>query len=166
MRIIKQFPNYQISPDGKIQNLRTGRILRISKNSKGYSSVTLSHKGRSLTITVHKLVFTNYIGETRRGYDINHIDGNKNNNSVSNLELITRKENMRKAVENGQVKSGFDSPLSVPVQQIHPLTNKVINTFGSIMIASDQTNISSSSISCVINGYRQTAGGFKWKRLN
>lgn len=166
MKQIKQFPNYQIDINGNIQNLRTGRILKTGKNQKGYHQITLSNNGKSKTITIHKLVYITYIGQTKKGYDINHIDGNKNNNSVSNLELITRKENAQKAVINGQIKSGFDCKLSVNVQQINPLTNEVINTFGSIIIATKETNVSSSSISNVINGHRITAGGFKWKRLN
>lgn len=166
MKKIKDFPNYQIDTNGDIQNLRTGRILKTGKNQKGYHHITLSNKGKSKTTTIHKLVFTTYIGQTKKGYDINHIDGNKNNNSVSNLELITRKENCQKAVLNGQIKSGFDCKLSVNVQQINPLTNSVINTYGSIIIATKETNVSGSSISNVINGHRQTAGGFKWKRLN
>jgi hypothetical protein len=166
MKQIKKFPNYQIDVNGNIQSLKTGRILKINKNQKGYNHITLSNNGKSNTITIHKLVFTTYIGDTKKGYDINHIDGNKNNNSIINLELVTRKENCQKAVLNGQIKSGFECKLSVNVQQINPLTNEVLDTFGSILIATKKTKIHGSSISSVVNGHRLTAGGFKWKRIN
>ncbi|MES2829648.1 MAG: HNH endonuclease [Bacteroidota bacterium] len=164
--IIKGAPNYTISKSGVITNLRTGRILKINKNQKGYCQVQLSFNGQAITKTLHKLVYMNYIGEVPSGYELNHIDGNKNNNHLENLEIVTKKENMQKAVMNGQIKSGSDCMLSVQVSQIDVISGEEIKRFGSINIASQETGVAGSSISSVINGNRITAGGFKWARIN
>lgn len=163
--IIENFKNYSISKHGVITNLKTGRVLKITRNQKGYCQVQISSNGYAKTITIHKLVYNTYVGEVPNGYEINHIDGNKENNHVSNLETVTKKENMQKAVENGQIKSGIDCPSSVQVSQIDVLSGVEINRFGSINIATNKTGVAGSSISCVINGKRTTAGGFKWVKI-
>jgi hypothetical protein len=167
MKNIKGYENYTISINGVVQNIRTGRFLRQCKNTKAYSMVTLSQNGVSKTLTIHKLVYITYISDVNKGFEINHIDGNKNNNNLSNLELVTKKENMVKAVLNGQIKSGEECNLSVQVRQINPLTKEVISEYGSIAIATKQTKIAGSAISCVINKKsRLTAGGFIWEKIN
>lgn len=165
MKTIKNFSNYLIHSDGRIINKRTGRTLKISKNQKGYHQIQLSNNGKSKTITIHRLVYTHFVSDVPVGLEINHIDGNKNNNHVSNLEVVTKKDNMRKAVLNGQIKTGEDCCRSVSVAQINPVTNKVVKTFGSINIATKETKISGSGISNVINGHRLSAGGFLWKKI-
>jgi hypothetical protein len=163
MRKIKGFPNYILYTSGNVVNSKTGRILKQNVNKKGYRHVQLSNNGLSKTISIHKLVFENYIKEVPKGFEINHIDGNKSNNNLKNLELVTRKENMIKAVETGLIKSGEDCVNSVAVYQIDPLSNQIINLFGSINIAQKNTNIPSSSISLASRGIRKSAGGYLWK---
>lgn len=164
MKVIQGYTNYNIHEDGTIINNRTGRVMKFNANHKGYLHVQLSDKGKKRTITLHRLIYLNFIGEIPQGLEVNHIDGNKENNHISNLELVTRKENMRKAVLNGQIKSGAECPLAVPVIQRDPITKKVINTYGSINIATKETMVAGSSISNVINGHRLSAGGFLWEK--
>lgn len=163
--IIKEFNNYSIQECGKITNLRTGRVLKFGHNQNGYCQVQLSTGGFARTFTIHKLVFIAFKGVVPLGFEINHIDGNKENNHELNLELVTKKENMIKAVINGQIKSGIDCPLSVQVSQVDVIKNIEINRFESIRIATKRTGVSGSSISNVINGKRLTAGGFKWVKI-
>lgn len=165
MKNIKGFERYKISESGKVLNTRTGRILKHSKNQKGYCQVQLSKNGKSKTISIHREVFKAYKGEIKDGLDINHIDGNKDNNHYSNLESCSKKENMIKAVETGLIKSGFNCERSVSVQQLDVITGEIIDEFGSISIASKKTGVSASAISMVCNNNRVTAGGFKWKKI-
>lgn len=162
MKLIKDFPNYAISEYGVVKNVKTGRILKSNPNTKGYLIIQISNKPIIKTITIHKLVYVTYVGEIPKGFEINHIDGNKRNNHYSNLELVTKKENMIKAVELGLIKSGSESPVSVGINQLNPITKEVINTYGSINIASKKTGIASSSISLASRGLRNSAGGFLW----
>lgn len=166
MKSIKNFENYLLLEDGSIINNRTGRELKHQKNQKGYSQIQLSNKSIVKNFRIHQLVYTHYIGNIKKGFEINHIDGNKNNNHYSNLELVTRKENMKKAVELGFIKKGEDCINSVPVIQLNPITREKISEFGSINIASKETGISQSSISLASRGYRYSAGGFLWELKN
>lgn len=98
---INKFPNYEVSDSGFARNASTGRILRPGKNPKGYSIVSLYHDGVQCTKKVHRLVADAFYGETNNGLEINHIDGNKSNNSISNLERCTGSRNIQHAYDSG-----------------------------------------------------------------
>ena len=87
---------YIISRDGSIY--RNGRKLKWDFNSKGYARVTLSGK-RSF---VHRLVAQEYIPNPNNLPQVNHIDGNKLNNSVDNLEWCDNKYNNKHSYLNGR----------------------------------------------------------------
>lgn len=74
-----------------------GRELKLLINSNGYYATKLNNKG----FVVHQFLGDRLFGERKRGYCVNHIDGNKLNNSKSNLEYITLGENTRHAVKLG-----------------------------------------------------------------
>lgn len=165
MREIIDFESYEISISGEVINTRTGRKLKVGSNQKGYKQVQISNGVKSKTISIHRVVWESYKGVIPKGMEINHIDGNKENNHVANLEVLTRKENMRHAVEIGLIKSGVDCLLSVSVNQIDVITGDVINTYGSIRQAEKITGVHGSSISRVCSGSSITAGGFKWIKV-
>lgn len=100
-------PGYEVSDDGAVRNARTSRILRGSLNL-GYPTVTLPC-GRS---RIHVLVAAVFIGPRPDGMSIDHVDGNKENNSVSNLEYVTHEENMRRAAALGLMAKGEDNGAS------------------------------------------------------
>lgn len=95
---------YEISNYGRIKNLN-GKIRKTTKNSDGYLKTNFRtyHKGLK-TFTVHRLVANIFIGEKEDGFEIDHIDGNKENNFFLNLEYVDHDENMRRAFENGLIK--------------------------------------------------------------
>jgi len=91
--------NYEVSNLGRVkrissgQGARTGRILKPYGNNHGYFLVGL-HNGRSRKrIQVHKLVLQTFVGSFPLGKETNHIDGDKGNNCLDNLEMVTRSEN-------------------------------------------------------------------------
>lgn len=84
---------YKINPDGDVLNVKTGNIKKPDKNSCGYWRVTLQNKHHNPSIErhfVHRLVAEHFI---QGSGEVNHIDSDKDNNNVSNLEWCTRKEN-------------------------------------------------------------------------
>lgn len=96
---------YQISNLGRVKSLaRKGRpqerILLASNNGFGYLVVTLC-RGTQKTFKIHTLVVHAFIGIQPSKHQVNHIDGNKENNALSNLEYCTPQENTRHAWESG-----------------------------------------------------------------
>lgn len=62
----------------------------------GYPKVTLYYKGKRKTYLLHRLVWEYFNGKIPSGMQVDHIDGNVNNNSIYNLQLLTQKQNIRK----------------------------------------------------------------------
>ena len=88
---------YLISSWGRIRNAETGNILKPYVNKKGYLKASLSWNGKSVKKRVNRLVAMAFI-ENPNGYpQVNHKDGNKENNSVTNLEWVTDAENKEHA---------------------------------------------------------------------
>ena len=103
---VKDFPNYQVSNLGNVRNKKTGRPMHQKLGRDGhYMSEFLTNKGRENTQRVHRLVAEAFLGE-HPGLVVNHIDGNKLNNNVDNLEWCTAAENNRHAIRMGLNKPG------------------------------------------------------------
>lgn len=104
---------YQVSRDGQVRRLPgvvsrsnsglsiNGRVMSPRIKNSGYLFISLSKGGQRKNAYIHHLVAQVFIGDRPLKHDINHIDGNKLNNSASNLEYVTRTENMRHARELG-----------------------------------------------------------------
>ena len=104
----KEFPDYAVSNYGRIKritdgkNTYIGRILKLSANMRGYPIITFRQQnGKHKTVTVHKLVTEVFLGPCPKGYERNHIDGNKKNNYYKNLEYVTSSENNKYAFRLG-----------------------------------------------------------------
>lgn len=99
-KTITHYPNYEINTDGTVRNKSTGKAIKWINNGKGYFTVKLYNretpKGRFCLI--HRLVLSTHDADTPKDkLDVNHIDGNKSNNHISNLEWVTKSENTRHA---------------------------------------------------------------------
>jgi len=108
---ISQNPTYGITDTGEVINLETNFKLKLSKKSNGYMQVKLFIKYDTKTkkhyynyLHVHRLVAEAYIPNPSNLPCVNHIDGNKENNTVANLEWCTCKQNMQHAVRTGLFK--------------------------------------------------------------
>ena len=114
---IENFSKYQVSNLGRIKSKerytkakddeiihRKEFLLKGFINKKGYKQVTLyDDNGKPKTLRVHKLVAITFIENENNLPQINHIDGNKLNNEVSNLEWISNYDNMQHAIKNGLI---------------------------------------------------------------
>jgi hypothetical protein len=79
---------YEVSNQGRVRNRKTGLILRPGPSGTGYLAVCLSSQARKQSRKVHTLVCAAFLGPRPRGYHINHVDSDKHNNSLSNLEYL------------------------------------------------------------------------------
>ncbi len=100
---------YSVSNFGRIrsemacQGTYVGRVLKPYAGNRGYPIAVLAEStGKKKTYTVHKLVAEAFLGPCN-GLDVNHKDGDKKNNKVTNLEYTTALENMQHALEHGLV---------------------------------------------------------------
>ena len=99
-------PLYEINAYGSVRNKITGKILKPNFN-KGYHRYSLRQKnGGTKHIFAHRMVAMSFIADkSKSNLQVNHIDGNKLNNNVSNLEWVTVSENSKHAYRLGLRKS-------------------------------------------------------------
>lgn len=148
---------------------RNGRILT-PYTRRGYQTLFLSRGGRAKLKPVHRLVAMAFLDNPLNKPTVNHIDGNKQNNHVSNLEWATYSENeihSYKVLGKIPAKSrlGKYGKESYNHKIIHQMSDDgtILATYESRGEASRKTGISSGCIWMAMNGKRKTAGGFKWK---
>ena len=119
--------NYWITSDGRV--LSNNRHARYKKRrwktqrlqNSGYPVVDIVINGKQKTRTVHRLVAEAFIPNPEKLQQVNHIDGNKQNNKVSNLEWCTASRNIQHSYDIGKRKKG--APQLVPYHGL-PLTEK------------------------------------------
>lgn len=93
---------YSVTADGRVWSHYTRRWLRPGVRSDGYEIVILYRDGMQSNGVVHRLVAEAWVGRpSGEKLEVNHIDGNKLHNSSSNLEWVTRKQNVAHAIANG-----------------------------------------------------------------
>lgn len=91
----------QKSVSGKeYQRLQRGRELAQVGNGTGYLQVKVSYKSKTIRYYVHRLVWLVFNGEIPEGYEVDHINDDKSNCGVDNLQLLTKKQNMGKCLSN------------------------------------------------------------------
>ena len=105
MQPIKDYEGkYYVTPQGDVVNAK-GKTLAPTINKKtGYKTVSLWRNNIGSSKTIHRLVALTYLTNPNNLPEVNHIDGNKLNNHVDNLEWVTRSENMIHAYAIGLAK--------------------------------------------------------------
>jgi hypothetical protein len=162
-------------PDGKIWPFNEdviateeGKIYEISSSTyflPRVKSEAYFYVGRigGKYYSVHRIVAETYLQKPEGRVQVNHIDGNKLNNHVTNLEWVTPGQNISHSInvlhEEKMVKS-----LQKPVICIHKNGDEI--EFPGVKAAMRETGVSSGSISAVCRGVGKTAGGFRWRYKN
>ena len=158
---------YEVSDLGRVKSLGYGKekILKPGKTRGGYLYVNLHKDGQRKTITVHRLVATAFISNPTNLETINHKDEVKTNNTVSNLEWMSHKDNNNYGTHNKRVaESHINHPsLSKQVQMLDKSTGELLATFPSTHEAERVTCIDKSNISKCCNGKRKSVGGYIWR---
>lgn len=168
---------YFISDDGKVKNGK-GDILSPYTTRKGYLRIGLYKEGKAKNFLVHRLVAEAYIDNPMNFKEVNHIDLNKKNNHVKNLEWVDGSKNVQHAVKNieGRKEHIQETMSEVgkkynhigveaskkPVAQINRDTGQVIAIYESAREASRKTGSNYKNISQVCNGKRKTHNGYRW----
>lgn len=169
---------YKISSLGTVKALPNNPthlkelILTPSKNSSGYLKVELYKDKVSKMYYVHRLVALTFIPNPYNKPQVNHKDGNKLNNTVENLEWVTKSENQKHAIKHGlrtpspmTGKFGKLNHNSKSILQFD-LNGNLIRKWDSISEAARYYGCNRNSISNVLLGYRKTCKGYVWKYDN
>ena len=144
--------------------------MKSSKDGCGYLGIMLRLNNKSKRFLIHRLVALTFIPNLKNKRTINHDDGNKENNHVSNLSWMTYSENAKHAYDIlGRINPfkgllGSKSPYSKPINQLD-LEGNFIKEWGSI----NEAGRSGFNISCVckcLQGKRNHHKYFKWEYKN
>ena len=150
---------YEVSDLGRVKSLnynstRKERILKTGKTHYGYLQVNLYKDGQMKNWKVHRLVAEAFIPNPHGLETINHKDGVKTNNTVSNLEWMSRADNV--AYSRPQFSKRM-------VQMFDKSTCELLATFPSTHEAERVTGINQSNISQCCLGKYKSSGGYIWR---
>lgn len=159
---IKGYPNYKISNIGRVKSLNyrnTGeeRILKGCKTKNGYLQVNLFKEGKVKNFKVHRLVASVFIPNPNNLCEINHIDEDKTNNCVENLEWCNRIYNLN----YGSRIERTAKANSIPILQFTK-DGEFVRKWDSSIQVERELGIDNSGIIRCCKGKYKSAGGFVW----
>lgn len=148
-KVIKEYPMYSVSTEGRIMKNATHKIMKPSKMPKGYMQIGLfTNDGRRKKELVHRLVAITFIPNDEKLPEVNHIDRNRDNNSVSNLEWVTHKDNVAKSFTPRRIR-------------VMNLKSGIVTEFASIREACTRLSLTESNVSaCLHNDRQRTHKGY------
>ena len=161
---------YKVSNKGSIYEEPRGIIMEPYILNSGYAKVYL-RKPISEDRLVHRLVAEAFIPNEENKEQVNHIDGNKLNNSVDNLEWTTASENVNHnkvlgILDTHTARAELNKVQSKAVNQLDIETGKVIATYNTIREASKETGSQDGKITMVCQGKRKSHNGYSWEYVN
>lgn len=162
---IEGYSNYEIYPEtGQIWNYKSSKYVG-SLTPKGYIRCTLyNDKGKQKKWLLHRLIWTAVNGEIPEGMQVNHIDEDKTNNTISNLNLMTNKENSNWGCRTEKIKlANTNGKCSKPVLA---LKNGEICVFFPSTSEACRNGYCLGNISSCCNGIRKTHKGYQWQYVD
>ena len=154
---------YKVSNLGNVYSLKTNKNLSNKRLTlDGYNHVSLLKNGKAHEYKIHRLVALHFIDNPCKKETVNHIDGNKQNNSAMNLEWMTREENMQHAYNLGLKKMDRGSNhknsklTKEQVEEIKQNYKRYKKGYGSVAMG-EKYGVHSSTILRIINGERGVA---------
>lgn len=144
---------YAITDDGKVWSYKNNMFLKPFL-ARGYFKVRLCKNGANKQLLIHRLVAEAFLPNPKKLPQINHIDENKKNNCVDNLEWCDAKYNINYGEHNEKVaKSHCKKVYCVELDRV----------FESAKSAAIQLNLSDSNIAKCCKGKYKTTGGYRWE---
>lgn len=149
---------YQVSNLGRVRSLGSrGRIRSLSLTKDGYVKVRLIHKGKDKTARVHRLVAEAFVPNPDNKGTVNHIDGDKTNNRVDNLEWTDRSEQMHHAYRLGlktPMGGSKNSQAKLTEEQVKEIRRDYVRQsqeFGTVALAK-KYGVTNRVIGLIVNG--------------
>lgn len=154
---------YQVSSLGNVKNVKRNCLLKPCIHKLGYASVMLYKNNKPKRYNIHRLVAMAFLDNVNHYDLVNHIDEDKANNRVDNLEWCSSEYNMRFGTISRRLseKRGHKARNKRPVLQIDDIGN-VVRAFESIAQAARETGTSRTSINQSCKNRRKKANNFYW----
>lgn len=173
---IEGYPNYQVSNMGRVKRLSTGyyrrteKILKPQLQNNGYLHIKLSQKDKTKCILVHRLVAQVFIPNPNNLPQVNHINENKTDNRVENLEWCTQKYNINygngisKRVKTNKENGTYKKVGKGNTKSILQFSkdNSFIRKWDSIIDVQRELGYDNRQICSCLKNRQKTAKGFKW----
>lgn len=159
-KLINGYTNYEIDTEGNIYNLNTKKYLKGSIGEHGYKYYRLSKEGKKKMFYAHRLVAETFIPNENNLPVVNHIDGNKLNNNVNNLEWVTYSENTQHWKDTTKItrKATVYYTEDLPGEEWISYSNYYISNKGRIRHR-DKNNLLQPSLTCGYYKVRLSEGG-------
>ncbi|WP_082761580.1 HNH endonuclease [Bacillus sp. SDLI1] len=157
---IADFPGYGITNHSRVVNLKKKTVLKTKIDGQGYAKVILYKEGKQVGRRVHRLVALNFIPNPENLPYVNHIDGNKANPKLSNLEWVTPKGNAQHALKHGLLLIGEKSP-KAKITELQALS--ILNDFKSGKSIKELSEIHTYASKTII---KKICLRQKWKHLD
>jgi hypothetical protein len=169
---------YQVSNYGQVKSLERfrksnrnsfsivrERIMKSKVDKYGYLAYSLCKDNKMSYFTSHRLVAIAFIPNTNNYNQVNHINGNKLDNSVSNLEWCDNQHNMRESFRLGlnKARKSKDNVLSKKVAKIKD--GVIIKEYYSLTDASVDNNVVKSAIGNCLKNRSKSCAGFEWSYI-
>lgn len=157
----REYYGYLVSDSGLITKKNSTKLQQTKLHKRGYVLCHISIDGKKSWKLLHRIVATVFIPNPDNKPQVNHIDGNKLNNTVSNLEWVTNNENRQHAVENALISFGdnlskkLDSTLVSEIKRLYVRGSHEFGTYG----LAKKFGVSQSMILHIVTGKA-------WKSVN
>lgn len=169
LKEIVEFPGYRVDIYGRVYN-KFGDELKQTINHGGYCMVMLSRNGYRRNCLVHRLVATAFLGGEFKGLEVNHIDCNKQNNFVGNLEWVSKGDNLRHAYSHGLRESylthddqKMGAYISGDRSRRAVLVLETGETYPSVRSCSNLLGLDASAVSRCCNGLASQHHGYHFR---
>lgn len=156
---IPNYPNYSATYDGRIFNHNTERFMALSKMPEGYLRLNIKNNSGQKKFLIHRLIALTFIPNPKNKPQVNHIDSNKSNNSVDNLEWITNKENREHALRQYQTLSIV--PKNYSIKDYMRVEYNIRNAKTEITILKKDLLKDNQKVAQIINEYNLNKKQFK-----
>lgn len=157
---------YEVNNLGQIRNKRTGLNLKYGINHGGYFVTFLyKDKHQRKTHLVHRIVCMTFKDNPQNLPQVNHINMNKQDNRVENLEWCTQSYNIKHSFENGGREHNKKMLLMANHKEVwcKDLNGRTIKKYFSLSEAARETGCNVSNISACCHGRVKSLGGYKWE---
>ncbi len=160
MKPIKDYEDYLIYEDGRVFSTKTNKFISNYVNTRGYVVVELFKNSKKKMIFLHRLIALNYIPNPHNKPCVNHINADKTDYRICNLEWATHSENNQHAYDIGLHE--YHKELSSKLFSKSVINTETRTIYKSLKDASESTDIKYKTLSSMLNGQNPNKTKFKY----